>query len=198
MKTTDIFAKIDENCGCEAEIEPKNHPDHEVSMAKADLYRAANTAIEIHKLLKTVSEQQGLEGWVQAKITKAADYLQSVHNYLDYEMRFEEVADQGVAEGAVGKAVGGTVGALAGLATSAVGGGFPHKTMTKGAKIGAKVGDKLTNILNPVKNKKKDKEETDEDASAGATASGAIATSMGGGNGFKNGGPGTIIRRKKK
>lgn len=41
-----------------------------------------------------------------------------------------------------------------------------------------------------------------ENATAGATAAGAVATSMGAGNGFVNGGPGTIKRiqktRKKK
>jgi hypothetical protein len=31
-----------------------------------------------------------LEGWVQAKITKAADYLASVYHYLEYEMKFTE------------------------------------------------------------------------------------------------------------
>lgn len=40
----------------------------------------------------------------------------------------------------------------------------------------------------------------DENASAGSTSSGAVATSLGAGNGFLNGGPGTIkrIQRPKK
>ena len=33
-----------------------------------------------------------------------------------------------------------------------------------------------------------------ENASAGASSSGGMATSMGGGNGFLNGGPGTVSR----
>jgi len=37
-----------------------------------------------------------------------------------------------------------------------------------------------------------------ETASAGATASGSIATAIGAGNGFANGGPGTIKRVTKK
>jgi len=61
-------------------------PDHEVQMARSELYRAGKCAIELHNMLKRFSEQQGLEGWVQAKITKAADYLESVYHYLDYEM----------------------------------------------------------------------------------------------------------------
>lgn len=35
-----------------------------------------------------------------------------------------------------------------------------------------------------------------ENASAGATASGSVATAIGAGNGFANGGPGTIKREK--
>ena len=33
-------------------------------------------------MLKNVSEEQGLEGWVQAKITKSADYMSSVKHPL--------------------------------------------------------------------------------------------------------------------
>jgi hypothetical protein len=43
--------------------------------------------MKLHQMLKGVNERQGLEGWVQAKITKAADYLESVYHYLDYEMK---------------------------------------------------------------------------------------------------------------
>jgi hypothetical protein len=64
-----------------------SHPDHEVQMARSELYRAAKCAISLEKMLKQINEQQGLEGWVQAKITKAADYLESVYHYMDYEMR---------------------------------------------------------------------------------------------------------------
>lgn len=60
--------------------------DHEVQMARADLYKIAKYAIKLHEMLKSVSEIQGLEGWQQAKITKAADYLSSVYHNMDYEM----------------------------------------------------------------------------------------------------------------
>jgi hypothetical protein len=66
-----------------------SHPDHEVQMARSELYRAAKCAMSLEKMLKSISEEQGLEGWVQAKITKAADYLESVYHYLDYEMKGE-------------------------------------------------------------------------------------------------------------
>lgn len=60
--------------------------DHEVQMARADLYKLAKYAIKLHEMLKGVSEMQGIEGWQQAKITKAADYISSVYHNLDYEM----------------------------------------------------------------------------------------------------------------
>jgi len=62
--------------------------DHEVQMARADLYKIAKYAIKLHEMLKNVSEEEGLEGWVQAKITKAADYIGAVYHNLDYEMKF--------------------------------------------------------------------------------------------------------------
>ena len=60
--------------------------DHEVQMARSDLYKLANYSIKLHSILKGISEEQGLEGWMQAKITKAADYIGSVYHALEYDM----------------------------------------------------------------------------------------------------------------
>lgn len=65
--------------------------DHEVQMARSDLYKIAKYAIKLHEMMKNVSEAEGIEGWQQAKITKAADYLGSVYHALDYESKFESV-----------------------------------------------------------------------------------------------------------
>ena len=59
--------------------------DHEVQMARADLYKLAKYAIKLHEMLKGVSEAEGLEGWVQSKITKSADMIGSVYHHMDYE-----------------------------------------------------------------------------------------------------------------
>lgn len=64
--------------------------DHEVQMARSDLYKLAKYSIKLHELLKNVSEAEGIEGWQQAKITKAADYISSVYHALDYEKTFDE------------------------------------------------------------------------------------------------------------
>ena len=61
--------------------------DHEAKMARADLFKCAQYSF---KLFKMISEDQELEGWVQAKITKAADYIASVYHYMEYEMKISE------------------------------------------------------------------------------------------------------------
>lgn len=63
--------------------------DHEVQMARAELYKIAKYAIKLHDMLKGVSEAEGIEGWMQSKITKAADYVGSVYHTLDYDMATE-------------------------------------------------------------------------------------------------------------
>jgi len=56
--------------------------DHEGSMAKSDLASLSQLAAEINDMIDSDDE---LEGWVQAKITKAADYIESVHKYMKYD-----------------------------------------------------------------------------------------------------------------
>lgn len=61
--------------------------DHEVQMARGELYKIAKYAIKLHELLKNVSEVEGLEAWQQSKITKAADYIGSVFHTLEYDQK---------------------------------------------------------------------------------------------------------------
>lgn len=76
------------------------HRDHEVQMARSQLYSAAQAAIQIHRLLKNVSEMEGLEGWVQTKIAVASEYLESVQDYLKYEAVSQEPDMMAFSEGA--------------------------------------------------------------------------------------------------
>lgn len=57
--------------------------DHEVEMARSDLFSASKNAEQIYKMIQSVSEDEGLEGWVQEKIIKANDYLNTVREYLE-------------------------------------------------------------------------------------------------------------------
>tara|TARA_B100000900_G_scaffold190270_1_gene161176 strand:- start:3338 stop:4060 length:723 start_codon:yes stop_codon:yes gene_type:complete len=76
-----------------ADLAYKAESDHEVQMARAELYKIAKYAIKMHEMLKGVEEREGLEGWVQSKITKAADYMGSVYHHMDYEQKFDEVQE---------------------------------------------------------------------------------------------------------
>jgi hypothetical protein len=62
------------------------HDDHEIQMAREQCYTAASHAIELHRMLKHITEREGLEGWVQEKITLASDYLRQVKEWMEYEM----------------------------------------------------------------------------------------------------------------
>ena len=77
-----------------ADLAYKVESDHEVQMARAELYKVAKYAIKLHEMLKGVTEKEGLEGWVQSKITKAADYMSSVYHHMDYEQKFDEVQEE--------------------------------------------------------------------------------------------------------
>jgi hypothetical protein len=61
----------------------KSRVDHEVEMARSDLFSAAKNAQQVYAMIKEVSEDEGLEGWVQEKIIKANDYLNTIREYLE-------------------------------------------------------------------------------------------------------------------
>lgn len=60
--------------------------DHEVEMARQQVYSSAQNAIRIYELLARINEQQGLEGWVQSYLTKASDYLGAVADNLEHHL----------------------------------------------------------------------------------------------------------------
>ena len=57
--------------------------DHEVEMARSDLFSAAKNAQQVYLMIKDVGEEEGLDGWVQEKIIKANDYLNTIREYLE-------------------------------------------------------------------------------------------------------------------
>ena len=66
--------------------------DHEAKMARADLMKMHEYSA---KLFRMIGANDELDGWVQAKITKASDYISSVYHYLEYEKRAAEAIEQG-------------------------------------------------------------------------------------------------------
>jgi hypothetical protein len=64
--------------------------DHEYSMARSELSTIVNGAKRLQKKMKKGEGE--IEAWVQSKITKAADYIDSAADYVDSgEMNKEEV-----------------------------------------------------------------------------------------------------------
>lgn len=105
----------------------KSRIDHEVEMARSDLLAAYKNAKVIYGLIKNRSEEDGLEGWVQEKIIKANDYLNTVAEYLE---------SKEIEEGLAGAALGGVAGAaLTRTPTGAM----------MGAELGSEIQDKFTN-----------------------------------------------------
>ena len=63
----------------------KEENDHEVSMARGELEAIADKATQLASMLQGKSDEGNpLEAWVQSKITKAKDYINSVSDYLMY------------------------------------------------------------------------------------------------------------------
>jgi len=69
-----------------ADMAHEAEKDHEVQMARSDLYKSAKYAVAIHKMMKDIPEMEGIDDWVAANITKAADYLSSVKHHMEGQM----------------------------------------------------------------------------------------------------------------
>ena len=69
----------------------KEEADYEGEMAKSELYRIIENAEELFQML---DDDTQLEAWVQSKITKAADYLNSVTQYLKYQSTKPGMTDE--------------------------------------------------------------------------------------------------------
>ena len=65
----------------------KDPDGYEGNMAKRSLFHMAQQAQQLHDMLH---DDESLEPWVQAKITKAADYLEKAFKSIAYEKQHPE------------------------------------------------------------------------------------------------------------
>jgi len=72
----------------------QQHDDHEVSMALTDLRSIAQRAQQLADHLEKEGITQ-LEGWVQSKITKSADYINAVYDEHMFGGQHQGCADCG-------------------------------------------------------------------------------------------------------
>jgi len=78
-------------------VKEQDEKDHEISMARGELEAIADKATQLASALQGKSDDGNpLEAWVQSKITKAKDYINSVSDYLIYnpDMKQNESLDE--------------------------------------------------------------------------------------------------------
>jgi hypothetical protein len=95
-KTVDNCVKMEDH-GPENPDDPVNYGeyDREGDMAKDDLRTINGAAKELYDILDA---DENLPEWVQAKITKAADYVDTVRDYLKANKYEEDVAEDDMDE----------------------------------------------------------------------------------------------------
>ena len=77
-------------------IKEQDDKDHEISMARGELEAIADKATQLSSALQGKSDEGNpLEAWVQSKITKAKDYINSVSDYMMYKPEEVEEATYG-------------------------------------------------------------------------------------------------------
>ena len=85
---------IEEECAGAQHSQMSHDIDEEGRMAKRQLDHMERYARELSQMLTDTTQ---LEAWVQAKLTKAADYLKTVKHYVEYGME-EGAYDQVIPE----------------------------------------------------------------------------------------------------
>ena len=68
-------------------------PSNDGNMARAQLMSIKKSA---DRLFNMIGDNEGLEAWVQSKLTRAADEITSVYQYLDYEKNKNATAGDGM------------------------------------------------------------------------------------------------------
>ncbi len=67
--------------------EEKDPDGYEGAMARRELFHLAQQAQQLHDMLQ---DEENLEPWVQAKLTKAADYVEAAFKAIIYDKQNPE------------------------------------------------------------------------------------------------------------
>ena len=127
----------------EIDIADRGEYDQEGKMARQDLHTMVDAAKELHAIL---GSDENLPEWVQSKITKALDYIDTARDYMqsvDAERGEEvnEIAPLAAVAGALGRAA--VTGAASGAVQSAMGDEEVDEASTAPAPHGFKKGDEV-------------------------------------------------------
>ena len=79
--------------------------DREVEMAKGDLFQCIKNSKTIFDMIADISEEDGIEGWVQEKIIKASDYLNTVREYMEQQRFANEMTGGVIGNGMAGESI---------------------------------------------------------------------------------------------
>ena len=96
-----IKEQIDEMCGAHNmqsidKSMDKHDDDHEGNMAKRQMFKTAQYAVEIYD---NIHDDDEFPAWVQSKMTKIADYIGAVKHYLEYDHVMGEKLDKDATAG---------------------------------------------------------------------------------------------------
>jgi hypothetical protein len=73
--------------------------DHEISMARGELEAISDKALKLSSILQGKTDKDNIEAWVQSKITKAKDYINSVADYMEYNPDMKQNEEVELEEG---------------------------------------------------------------------------------------------------
>jgi len=76
--------KGDKGAPTSEQVEKAKASDDEIEMIAAQLAKSVDQLQELQEMMSRMAEDTDFEGWVQAKFTKIADYVNSLHTYLKY------------------------------------------------------------------------------------------------------------------
>jgi hypothetical protein len=62
----------------------KGSDDEEINMISAQVAKSIDQMVELQAMIREMPQDTDFEGWIQSKITKISDYVNSVHSYLKY------------------------------------------------------------------------------------------------------------------
>ena len=86
------LAPVEVDVEVDDRVDHKNHGiDDEGRMAKSQLYKIAKYAAELYKMMEDDTQ---LDAWVQAKLTKACDYIGTVKHYLEGEEAIDMLGEE--------------------------------------------------------------------------------------------------------
>src|SRR5210317_706 len=73
--------------------------DHKISMARGELEAISDKALKLSSILQGKTDKDNIEAWVQSKITKAKDYINSVADYMEYNPDMKQNEEVELEEG---------------------------------------------------------------------------------------------------